>query len=191
MKGKGSGWRGESHRHRLAGMGIKTTPIIFSSRGNSCVDDPIWEAQKHFGVTSIYEEAGYILPDGQLLDLSKEDAPKTREIHEEVDEITGCSLWEFMYEGAIRIHITSEGGQTIYIEVMKPLTRGQQRAIEYIMQTRPVAVVDVHVPRDDGDYGSELKYKEFKYENPTKVIRYINQMTKNFDNIRHPSKGVT
>ena len=183
------GWKDESHRHRLAGMGIKTTPMIFTSRGNKCIDDPIWEAQKHFGVTSIYEEAGYILPDGQLLDLSKEDTPYTRELHDEVEEITGCSLWEFMYEGAVRIHITSEGGQTLNIEVMKPLTRGQQRAIQYIMQSRPVVMIDVHIPNSRGDIGTDLEYRKFKYETPSKVIGYINRMTNDFDNIKHPRKG--
>jgi len=69
MSKHGSGWRKESHRHRLAGMGISTKPIIFSSSG-IVNETMISKAKAEFGVTEDFDEAGYILPDGEMLDFS-------------------------------------------------------------------------------------------------------------------------
>jgi len=49
MRG-GSGWHGESQRHRLSGMGISTKPIIFQScgKGNRGIEDVIREVTEEF-----------------------------------------------------------------------------------------------------------------------------------------------
>jgi len=170
------GWYNDKQKHSLASRGIK------------CSDDSLLKAKKYFGNTSIYEQAGFLMPNGELLSLAKKEdiSKKIRETHDSIEHVTGCDLWEFMKLGAVRIHITSEGGQTIYLEMMKPLDYKQQEALKWIMNSRPVVIADVHVPREQG--GTSIIPIEFKFKRPAYVINTLNTVTNDWENIKHPSE---
>lgn len=94
-------------------------------------------AKKEFGVTTNWKEAGYILPDGTLLDLlgknqGGEPGVRARD-HREVGSVVGrggtAGMREFMQDGAIRC-----GPESGSLDLTKKPTEAQYRRIAEFVQ---------------------------------------------------------
>ena len=156
-------WPGERMRHACSSRGIMTkkeryyadlavdslgafitTAVAFSGAGeeHQCSEQ---QAIREFGVTSIPEEAGFILSDGQLLDLSLPNRPGFRwHTHNEIEKIGCRSPVDFMQQQhAIRLSVTSH---SVNIEMFNPPTRAQRRAIAWMARDKQAVNVDAYTP---------------------------------------------
>lgn len=107
-------------------------------------------AKKYFGKTDNFNEAGYLLTDGSMLDFSgKKDGgpPNVRYMdHREVQSIDGfeTDMYSFMEEGNVRMK-TESGG----FEVSRQTTVGQRKTLsEYIDNLNGEVIVDLTNIRD-------------------------------------------
>jgi hypothetical protein len=123
-----SGWTKQGTRQEKK-MKKKGKQKVYSSVS----PDIFNKAKKHFGTTNNILEAGYILPDGSLLDFSgKRDGGKSgrrtvdhREIDEIFDSLEGTdAMIAFMAAGAVRLAPNIQG-----MDIIKPLTPQQTQAV--------------------------------------------------------------
>ena len=172
------GWYGNKYGHSLASRGIKSR-FRFVSKGEH---DIINKAIKHFGITDEPTEAGYILPDGRMLDFSDGKPFERIFDHDTISEI-GVSLTDFMNLGAIRVNFPNVSqlnyGTIVYIEIIKLMTNAQRRTMsrafrqEYKHVPNVRLIVDVGTTEYDED---TLDWMEFKdvYIPTAKIYEEIN-----------------
>lgn len=83
-------------------------------------------AVKTFGITSIFSRAGYLLPDGSLLDFSENQNHRTLD-HRAINDVmefdnASAAMVQFMTYGCVRITENS-------IDLIQPLTDQQKQTI--------------------------------------------------------------
>jgi len=85
--GKGSGWKGESHRHRLAGMGIKTVNDFNYSgeNGQLLVSNGVTESFAKLGAKL---KTGFAKAKVGVVDLARAGVEKGKELKEEISSKT-------------------------------------------------------------------------------------------------------
>jgi len=145
-------WKGERQRHALAARGIKSCSEL--------------DAIREFGTTPIPEGAGFILSSGELLNFSKDNQFAKWYTHDEIKRIGCKSAAEFMQmTGAIRLNVTSH---SVWMELHKPITDEQRRAIAWLARRKEQFVVDIYTPF--GHYS-----KVYTFVNPAEMINDINR----------------
>jgi hypothetical protein len=142
-------------------------------------DDPIERAITTFGLTDSFNEAGYILPDGRMLDFSGKregGTPGNRAYdHRDIGRVLGIggseALWEFMSRtGAIR-SLPETGDLTI---AKKPTSQQLYRIEEWadwFVHTKGTIGVEITPTRDAFMMGDYTAFKEFT--DSKKFIGYI------------------
>ena len=158
------GWKGDSRKHGLARKGIKTkkTPLFTPEEKKEFLQDwgvvtsfmggakgisnvLIHKAIKEFGLTDNYYEAGFILPDGSMLDFSgrsidpyfsggrERDHREITAIDDDLKAGTNGMI-EFMdLTGAIRISL-SQRPNYVGIDMYHAPTYAQQETIREFLQ---------------------------------------------------------
>ena len=126
-------------------------------------------AKQYFGTTTDPGEAGYILPDGAMLDFSGKGfnggCGKRLLDHRDIafawpeDDSPGGfeAMKQVMNWGAVRFSIYRE---TIVVDLVKPLTEAQKKAIDRALWHNPDAVLVVEV---DNPELQQVDYREFTY----------------------------
>lgn len=109
-------------------------------------DSAMRGAARTFGVTNDFNSAGYILPNGSMLDFSGSDKPSWIKIrdydHREIGRVKGLNggtkgMQEFMSMGAIRF-------STYSIDMVTPPTQAQMRTLKkYFMQNNSETNVEL------------------------------------------------
>lgn len=128
------GWYGDKQAHSLASRGIRSTYTTFTASGNQDQDVIINKAVEYYGTTDEPIKAGFILPDGRMLDLSGGHQVRMKE-HAEVLRDIGIDLNSFIDYGIIRINFPNKYQHSILdIELYKPLTGSQKRTIAGIVK---------------------------------------------------------
>ena len=155
------GWYGNKQKHSLASKGIKSKQYKAFGEDYNYLNTPydtyiFNRAKEHFGTTEDPEKAGFILPDGSMLDFSnpEEENYKRRWYDHSKILLVGISQREFVEIGAVRIDITLSG-QSFDFQLYKPLTISQKRSLSRIIKDyQPHIFVDI-----SGDYvwNEELK----------------------------------
>lgn len=119
------------------------TPVV----GAKKTPDYITKSKRHFGLTTDFREAGYILPNGQMLDFSGQrqgsTTPGVRYMdHSEIQFLDDIkNKYDFLEKtGSIRY---SDFGDYIYLGVSKPLTEKQLALLE--KRLKPGVQVDVDI----------------------------------------------
>ena len=151
MNNSGSGWKNESRRHSLARKGIKTNKKRNILKSNGTSKENIFDkAKKYFGITDDPTLAGWILPDGSMLDFSGNENFKSIK-HNEINRI-GIEMHEFINMGAIRLNLAPYGND-MNLNLNKPLTNLQKLKIsKIIMQYHPYIYIDIsNKPYDEWD----------------------------------------
>lgn len=143
-------------------------------------------AKKEFGTTEDWREAGYILPDGTLLDLSGKNqggSPGVRSRdHREVGTFTfrggTAGMREFMQHGAIRVGIG-------YMDLVKKPTEAQFRRIaEAVIFNGGEMTIDVskgigeYNERDDMYF--DRNKEAFEYPAGTRPSKVLSSLRKYF-----------
>ena len=133
----------------------------------------IAKAKRHFGTTTNFNEVGYVLPDGSMLNFSGAKfggSPNRRDIdHRQVGEIDSDIL-SFMKMGNIRM-------QSFGFELVKMPTRQQfNTLVQFIRHKNDYIIVDFATP--------DANYVEHSVEYPkgTNVNRIINDIINYFNN---------
>jgi len=132
-------------------------------------------AKEYFGTTTSPDEAGYILPDGTMLDFSGETSAgipillspfKERVLdHRDIafawpeDDSPGGfeAMKQVMNWGAIRLSTYHE---TVAVNLAQPLTETQKKTIDQALRYNPDAVLVVEV--DDSEL-NQIGYREFTH----------------------------
>ena len=119
---------------------------------------------KYFGITSSIMRAGYVLPNGALLDLSVGDPSDNRRSisHRDVSKV-GMEMSDVIKMGAIRIDAA-----TGYMTMATKPTPEQVCAIREIVR-RNGGCVQVEI----GDGDDSLSYAEYEDAKPSKVVADI------------------
>jgi hypothetical protein len=164
-------------RHQPAHLQRRLLPSMVSAH---TAEQIFARAKEYFGATTNPEEAGYILPDGTMLDFSGEKyapprvcrvapvlmAPGRRELdHREIafawpeDDSPGGfdAMAQVMNWGAVRFSIYHE---TVVVNLVKPPTEAQKTAIDRALWYNPDAVLVVEV--DDSKL-DQIDYQEFTH----------------------------
>lgn len=135
----------------------------------------IKQAKKSFGVTTNFKEAGYLLQDGSLLDLSGKNqggTPGRRTLdHREINEV-GYDMAEFIDIGNIRLQPESNG-----FELMHEPTEKQYATLKrYIENANGEVFIDIYKNNKMAQYDS----KEYpKNTSAAKIISDIQYYFKN------------
>ena len=169
------GWRGESRRHSLARKGIKTVdnPCVRSMKVhgiNSTNQDMINKAIAEFELTDDFNEAGYILPNGEMLDFSGSNQGAMggsrerdhREITIVSDDLSGGTkgMDEFMDQtGSIRFSLNDKIAQ---VDVMHPITRDQEKTLNDVIE---ITNGNLEVDLENG-LGEWSSYSEMYVQKP-------------------------
>jgi hypothetical protein len=141
---------GASRQASASGTTQTVLPIAVPTADWTPATDHPWvrAARETFGTTGVLQAAGYLLPDGDLLDLSGGHAVRAYD-HRTLGDVVGAggtaAMRSFMAEtGAVRVHGDAAGG--LFLDVERPLTLHQQRTIlaSYVPGTE--FVVDAHDP---------------------------------------------
>ncbi len=149
-------------------------------------DDIIKAAEKHFGTTRDIREAGYILPDGKLLDFSgrhdlepgTSDRPlrgQRTSDHRDIRQIafdkddnpTGITtdMADFIRRGAIRID-ANNGAVNLAV---KPTEQQRRRLRELVARNEG----DIYIDFGDGDNTDH--YAEYEGAKPTRILADIDR----------------
>ncbi len=149
-------------------------------------DDIITAAKKHFGTTRDIREAGYILPDGKLLDFSgrhelepgtsdrpvrgqrTSDHRDIRQIaYDKDDNPTGITtdMADFIRRGAIRID-ANNGAVNLAV---KPTAQQRRRIRELVARNEG----DIYIDFGDGDNTDH--YAEYEGAKPTRILADIDR----------------
>lgn len=122
------------------------------------------QAAQHFGVTDNPRHAGYILPDGRMLDLTEgmgvrqQDHRNLPDTFRKSRESDTDAMLRFMQNGAVRVD-----GNTGTIDIASELTEDQQRAIrEFAQEFGGQVAVEA-----TGPDGTSLLYREPNNVNET------------------------
>jgi succinate dehydrogenase flavin-adding protein (antitoxin of CptAB toxin-antitoxin module) len=131
--------------------------VLSSVKKERTEESKIFEkAKRKFGVTNNYNIAGYILPDGSMLNFGGYSGARSREAdHREINVIfndegdRNDGMNKFIEMGAVRMHISSGD---MFIDFRKELTRKQ----ESVIYNAPVESYTVDF-KNNGSY----RYKEY------------------------------
>ncbi len=136
----------------------------------TCTAEQIFtRAKEYFGATTNPNEAGYILPDGTMLDFSGKrfgGSPGRRELdHRDIafawpeDDCPGGfeAMAQVMNWGAVRFSTYRE---TMVVDLVQLLTGAQKKAIDRALWYNPDAVLVVQV--DDAGL-TQIDYQEFTH----------------------------
>lgn len=154
-------------------------PKLKPSRWGLSASEAFARAKDYFGITYTHEKAGYILPDGTMLDFSGETrgplpsrrvapilgAPGQRELdHREITWAWGedgpsgiAAMKQMMLWGAIRF---SAFHDTIVVNVIRPVTTEQVKEINVALRQQRGAVLVVEVDDTELD---QIAFREFTY----------------------------
>ena len=99
--------------------------LLHTTSNEQKLDKTMQEARKIFGTTKDYRVAGYVLPNGEMLDLSRNNTTKRGYSHSEVADALGVDWIDFMKSGVIRLF--PEWG---YIEIWSKPTNEQLEVIK-------------------------------------------------------------
>lgn len=200
MRRKGYDWRGpDDAKELLQGLQKRTGKLKGDHAdavryGTTVKKQTVWtKAKREFGLTSSYIEAGYILPDGDMLDFSEKregGSPNMRSLdHREIGRVGGPGgtqgMQEFMAQGAIRI---DGNGGAIDISA-EPTTQQYKRLREYFYhakQAKTPITLDLEKGLGEQRAGDEYNRsyrrtndamsKEYGVgENPAKILADIRQ----------------
>lgn len=103
-----------------------------------------------FGLTENPLLAGYLLPDGSLLNFSDSGYDRDRD-HRQVeflfprrpdDEERSHTMWRFVDKGAVRWSYMLHGGESLYLAFIHPLTSAQLRVVASVLTDDLVVHVD-------------------------------------------------
>ena len=126
-------------------------------------------AKEYFSITTDPDEAGYILPDGTMLDFSDKnnggDPGKRMLDHGDIafawpeDDSPGGfeAMKQVMNWGAVRFTTFRE---TVVVDLVKPLTEAQERAVDRALWYNPDAVLVIEVDNPELD---QIDYWEFTH----------------------------
>lgn len=124
------------------------------------------KAKKEFGITDNFVKAGYILPNGELLDFSEGKALKTLE-HKEIEKI-GTTKEDFIKGGAIRL---TSGGKGFELSI-KP-TEEQ------------ISKIKDHISKNDIDFAFDLNIEgkpiPLEYKKGENIDNFIEAINARFD----------
>ena len=127
------------------------------------------KAIDHFGLTRDFRVAGYMLPDGTLLDFSGGAQGQRYQDHREIQDILQSSgtdaMIEFMKQGAIRLSPES-GGIDLYKE---PTDNQYRELLKYFEYFDGEVIVEIN----DGQFNKQ-------YEMWTKPQRIVNEIRRFF-----------
>ena len=171
------GFVARAMRDMTAGaMGSAKAPALLPATVRSYTADQIFaRAKAYFGATANPDEAGYILPDGTMLDFSGETSAgipillspfKERMLdHRDIafawpeDDSPGGfeAMKQVMNWGAIRLSTYHE---TVAVNLAQPLTETQKKTIDQALRYNPDAVLVVEV--DDSEL-NQIGYREFTH----------------------------
>ncbi len=202
------GWQGESKRHSLAARGISTTsdiktPIqtldyspqamtgyLQDEQGNVVGSGPINDISKqYFGTTEDFLEAGYILPDGTMLDFSGKkfggNAGVREMDHRQISDIMLTSQYEtpdgasgsdamIQYQkqtGAIRFMKFPDGD--VRIDAFQRPTSEQARKVGESLVTYPYAKNIIFERTDEKGY--TVDSLESDHPHPILVQKFISK----------------
>jgi hypothetical protein len=136
-------------------------------------DELVEKAKEHFGTTTNFKEAGYILPDGSMLDFSGKriggSAGRRDMDHREINEI-GTEMTPFMEMGNIRLHTESNG-----IELASKPTKEQLRTIADFARDRNGKVWVDFLKRVDENTIMADHAVGYESASPAKVVNDINK----------------
>lgn len=155
----------------------------FRSESNIFAEDIRKDAISYFGETKEWNKAGYILPDGTMLDFSGGENSKRIEDHREIDTIVSeynilpsehtptDAVILFMNDGNIRI---SEYG----IETSTPLTAAQKSKIQRaeVLRNRENIFVDI-------SNLSGVVVKSLEYTRPYSFTKIFTDIENFFNNL--------
>ena len=156
----------------LAALGKKD---LFKPTNKRTSDAVIRAAVKHFGITENLDQAGYILPDGRLLNMGEQGMRSMdhRQIgHVIPDRIVSPEsdgskfMLAFMKMGAVRMHT---GRSDFMFDFGSRPTRAQLERIEDIALGHPKYLIVVGAPGKPK--------KEFGKEDREYIIPYIRKVT--------------
>lgn len=150
--------------------GDKSPALLPATTSGTYTADQIFtRAKKRFGATEDPDEAGYILPDGTMLDFSArkwggEPGERVKD-HTEItfawpdwEEISGFeAMKQAMNWGAIRFACL---GHMIIVNLVIPPTEAQQKAIHKALRRYPDAVLIIEV--DDSNL-YQVANNDFRY----------------------------
>jgi len=157
---------------------LKIELPVYPSTKQKYYSEEIFNRAKHyFGVTTNPEIAGYILPDGTMLNFSGKSFPQMgtmfprwlytkRELdHREIsfawpdsDAVGGHEgMRQFMNWGAVRFSLLSN---TVIVNTTRRLTHSQISVIDYVLRNYPSYILVIEI----SDHQlSEMAFKEFLY----------------------------
>ena len=135
-------------------------------------------AKKIFGITNNINEAGFILPNGEMLNFSEEGEEKDIshfEIggNEKMRNIDVFSIQNF--EETVAIRIDAEQG---LIEILNMPTLEQMKKISNIADYNGITYLEM-LKQDKNKYNSEHKYIEIEKSNPAKIINQLRSFYEN------------
>ena len=135
---------------------------------------------EHFGTTSNFNEAGYILPDGKMLDLSGRNKGATggrrtldhRDVWDVIDDRDngGDAMADFVSGGAIRLQPEAFG----VMFGAKPTEAQEATLMRYFARFNGEMNVDIMAP--NGDFVSSASYSE-----GTRPQRILNEVKRYYD----------
>lgn len=140
------GWYGNKQKHSLASKGIKSKQYkAFGEEydyTNKPYDQEIFErAKEHFGITDDIQKAGFILPNGEMLDFSHK-TEDYKDNHAVIKKIE-ISPREFIEMGAVRVTM-SLSNQYFYFSFYNPLTISQKRTLSRVIKEhQPIIYIDI------------------------------------------------
>lgn len=171
-------WKNQSQRHAMSARGIKTTYNaydtrnirasynVFRARGNLEIVNKVVE---YYGTTDDPIKAGFILPNGSMLDLSGGHKVRSKE-HAEVARDIGVSLPNVMDSGIIRIGFSNKFQQReLFIQLHKPLTQSQKRTIAGIIKDYDSTIIS---ESKHGNYTSQ------EFDSIGRIMMNIDNITK-------------
>ena len=119
-------------------------------------------AKKYYGTTSIFEFAGYLLEDGQMLNFSYEGNQRDvdhREIGQFFKEACGTeSLLKFMRRGNVRVMADGNGYR---FEYMNPLTNKQEEVIKEAYKSAEDIGIEFLLEKDNEKGSSQKRFHDY------------------------------
>lgn len=161
-------------------FGLVSGPALFKS------------AKKLFGTTADVSKAGFVLPDGSMLDLSRHGGKYKDVSHGHIalaypedeqhrfwslqDKRPYAAVTEFLMHGGVRMSLLPPqmprgGGTRLIVEAYRDPTRAQERTLSNLVRMADIVTVDI-----SDEEGQTVKYKDFgEFRRPTAsaVLNFI------------------
>lgn len=176
----------EQHRRRYSLDSKTNGKSKFSLKRDiqPVTDEEYSKLEKHFGVTGYFKVAGYLLPNGKMLDFSGkhwgDDTSKTRQVdHRDVQEVLNRGnngiddMVDMIGSGSVRL-MPETGGINLAVYPTEKQRRVLSLYIQRMLATEGEVVIDYD------DVGGDTVYSKVygKYSSPSQILRDI----KNFFN---------